>query len=301
MFTYLNTYSTKLYTGMGVQEFNKLVVDLVSDLSSALPNFKELTIISNLAMGMYRLDPANTTVLNTVYSTISEYKPLIESRDEQAVINVLKATLPGQYAETASYVWNELSPENKVTVWEYVDALVVEALGTRSHVPKSEKGIPEDSDMFIIYNNMWKEFLGLLVSVSDENKDVWKSAVKALEEYSDTKNALHKLVVATIAPCLPHITSSSDITSLVLPKDSVYMDQELATDTEKLKDTNFPLDPSVSFSKVFQTIASVKSKKPELLVYWHYIKVMTTVLGECPPELAELLSSMTSGLGSIIC
>ena len=78
------------------------------------------------------------------------------------------------------------------------------------------------------------------------------------------------------------------------------MNKEIEIDQKRLEgNPEFPLNKSILMTEVLDTVFKL-SESPEVLVYWHYLKVLTTVLGECPPDLADLLSQMASSLGPAV-
>lgn len=284
---------------MSIQEFNSTLIDMINDLASAIPKFTDLNIVANLASSMFRLDPTNTTALDTFYPTMQEHISLIENREEDAILKILQKLLPAQYGATATYVWGELSPANKDTMWQYIDLLRDQAIAIK-RPPPTQKGLPEESELFTVYNNIWKEFLVLLQkSEIPEKVGRWDTALKCLQGYASNatgkRSELHTAVKETLAGCLTSIDSPTDIMKLILPKDADSMKEEVDGDYVQLADVPFVLNKDITFGEVLDCVRELAASQ-EVLVYWHYLKVLTTVLGECPPQLADLLSTMTSSL-----
>lgn len=284
-----------------VHNFNSTVVDMLNDLASALPSFTDLTIVATLASGMLRLDPNNTTLLDTFYPTIVQHAALVDTRDEATSLQLLKGLIPSQYASIVNRIWEQLTPENKVTIWDYIDILREQAqtiTGAQSQTqtaPDLDK-IPESSQLFLVYRSVWKEFITLLKD-QDQNQDLWDQCLKTI---ADTRPCdLHAKVKEALDTTLPHVETSRDVLNVILPKDQRYMQTELDVDIARLPDSvPFVLAPSISFQNFVRTVKSAASAG-EVPVYWHYMKVLTSVLASCPPEMINLLvSSCSTILGS---
>jgi len=282
---------------MSIQEFNSTVVDMINDLASAIPKFTELTVVANLATGMFRLDPNNTTVLDTFYPIVTEYESLLTTRDEGVVHTILQGILPSQYSTTVNYVWDELAPANKETVWQYIQVLKDQAFAVKMPQPDHDittNGLPADSHLFVLYNNVWKEFLSLLIKGDSAHLEMWTTALSNLDKVPSS-SSLHTLMVEALKNALQPVKSVNDIMTIIMPTDAENMKKELGHDYKTLEGIAFPLNEEITLQQVVGTVQQLESSL-DVTVYWHYVKVLTSVLAECPPELAGVLSSMSSGL-----
>jgi hypothetical protein len=320
-----------------VSKFNSTVLDLINDLSTAIPSFTDLSVVSTLANGMYKLDPHNTTVLETFYPYVLEHENLINTRADDAIMSILRSLLPGQYSKTADYIWGELTEENKQTVWSYIELLCQQAHAIKGSKPmksattdkknetsetsdaeaecttqEKELGISDGSEVFVLYNNVWKEFFTQLKKYdnkndndSNDNNNVWDKCLEAMTSLSSSscQSKFHhefaSILTSSSSPLSKKGRSATDMISLILPKDEAAMRKEAKNDSKTIGKRCLPLVESVPIERILQTI-KLNANVPELPTYWHYIKVLTIILSECPPELAELLSSMSSGLSSIV-
>jgi hypothetical protein len=281
-----------------IRDFNSTVVDLLNDLASALPSFTDLTIVATLASGMLRLDPNNTTVLDTFYPTVVEHASLIDNRDELTTLHLLKSLLPSQYMTSVDAVWEKLTPENKSTVWDYIDTLRQQAQATVEKTESESEAdldkIPEDSELFVVYKSVWKEFVLLLQEHCPDMSELWEQSLATLATLKPSE--LHTSVKTALSPTLQTVKTSRDVLNVILPKDEKYMRKEIEVDIERLaEDVPFSLSPSTSFQQFVHIVNSVASVS-EVPVYWHYTKVLTSVLGDCPPEMVGLLVSSCSAI-----
>lgn len=287
---------------MSVQEFNSTVIELINDLATAIPTFTDLTIVASLASGMFRLDPNNSTVLDTFYPLVKEHEKLIDMRQDDAILKVLQNLLPGQYSSTADYVWGELSQANKDVVWQYISVLKDMALKIK--VPPKSKGLPENSELFVIYNNIWKEFLQMLQKDETKSSQYSVASKTLLEQVTVNENMrsfLHSEIKESMSPILSRVKNTTDIMNLIIPKDMVYMKKEVEIDLKRLpEDSLLCLNKELKIVDILESVQTLTVNHEEVALYWHYIKVLTTVLGDCPPELSDLLSSMASTLGPMM-
>lgn len=293
---------------ISVSHFNSTVIDLLNDLSNAVPSFTDLTVVSTLANGMYKLDPNNTTILETFYPYVVEHRQLIDKREEEAILSILRGLLPSQYATTADYIWGELTEENRNAVWAYIELMCKQARKIKGDdkqdnanpavTKKRSKGVDNDSELFVLYNNVWKEFLTQIQKHDKTRKETWQECLDSLDSLTE-RVQLHEQFKTLLASCNLKAKTPTDMMTLILPKDESAMKKEVTQDCKTIGKRSFPLHKSLTFNDVLHVVKT-SPKAPELPTYWHYIKVLTIVLSECPPELADLLSSMTSGLSSIM-
>jgi hypothetical protein len=321
---------------INVSTFNSTVLDLINDISTAIPSFTDLSVVTTLANGMYKLDPHNTTVLETFYPYVLEHENLINTRADDAIMSILRSLLPGQYSKTADYIWGELTEENKQAVWAYIELLCQQAHTIKGSKPlksatteeknetneaktecttqDKESGISDGSEVFVLYNNVWKEFFTQLKKYDNKNNtdddsnnsnNAWDKCLEAMTLLSSSscQSKFHhefaSILTSSSSPLSKKGRSPTDMISLILPKDEAAMRKEAKNDSKTIGKRDLPLVESVPIERILQTIKQ-NANVPELPTYWHYIKVLTIILSECPPELAELLSSMSSGLSSIV-
>jgi len=277
-----------------VRDFNCTVVDMLNDLASALPSFTDLTIVASLAGGMLRLDPNNTTVLDTFFPTVIEHAALIDNRDEATTLNLLKSLLPSQYTPSIDTVWNKLTPENKSAIWAYIDTLRTQAQAIVQKTPDPEpETIPETSELFLIYTSIWKEFILLLKE--NRESELWTESLQTLETARPLE--LHSTVKTALTPILQRVKTTRDVMNVIMPKDEKYMRKEVEIDIERLpEDVPFSLSPSTTFQQFVREVNDLAASVSEVPLYWHYVKVLTSVLGDCPPEMVNLLVSSCSAI-----
>jgi hypothetical protein len=274
-----------------IRDFNCTVVDMMNDLASALPSFTDLTIVASLAGGMLRLDPNNSTVLDTFYPTVVEHSALIDNRDEATTLSLLKSLLPSQYTPSVDKVWGQLTPENKSAVWAYIDTLRTQAQAIVEKTPDPET-IPETSELFLVYTSIWKEFI-LLLNEHRES-ELWTESLQTLNTIKPLE--LHTSMKTALTPILQRVKTTRDVLNVILPKDEKYMRKELEIDIERLpEDVAFPLSGSTSFQQFVREVNELATVG-EVPLYWHYVKVLTSVLGDCPPEMVNLLVSSCSAI-----
>lgn len=281
---------------MSIREFNATVIDMINDIATAMPSVSDLGIVANLASSMFKLDPNNSTFLEAFKPIIQKHTDSIDSRDEGAVMDILKSVLPGQYGNSVSSMWDQLTPTNKTVVWDYIELLKRQALTIQA----SAKGMKNNSELFTLYNNIWKEFLSQLSKCDVKHKAQWLLAVENITSFtSEDKSALHSTFTKFFNSKADRIHGTADIMNIIMPKESKYMKTEIEHDIKKLGNKAFPLNKDTTFKTLLK--ATKHSYSPqELPVYWHYLKVLTIVLAECPPEIAELLSSMAGNLSSFM-
>ena len=287
---------------MSIKDFNGTVIDMINDLASAIPTFTDLTIVSSLASGMYRVDPNNTTIIDTFYPLITEHEKLIENRQESAILEILQNLLPGQYSTTAAYVWEQLSEQNKGVMWDYISTLKDKAVKIKTVVREPKQvDITDDCELFTIYNNIWKEFFHILIKHDEGNAEKWTKCKERLHDYTkETKATFHKRVKGHLGMLLSSIKGTKDVMTLIMPKDGVYMKKEVEVDLARFETSaessiTEGLIDEVTVPQLLSTILRLKDIE-ELPLYWHYIKVMTTFLDNCPPELSAILVPMASTL-----
>ena len=278
---------------MTVQGFNATIVDMINDLATAIPHSSELSTIASLASGVYALDPNSTSALDTLRPLLKEYETLVNTRDEGAVIKVLQGVIPEQYADSILYIWNELSDENKATLWQYVDLLKTQALGG-VEASSTTKGVPCNSELFRIYNNVWTEFLTLVQKSDTKDSETWERAINNLEVLkTDSLAAVHTRVKEGIQELLTPLQDTSDVMTLILPRDVTFMCSECQEDLLKINSSaEFPFESSLTVKDFIQVLVNLKDVKA-IPTYWHYVKVLTTVLSNCPPELADILTYLS--------
>lgn len=310
---------------MTVQEFNSTVVDMVNDLVSAVGGEdSELSTFVKLANSVFRLDPGNTMLLDTVYPVLKANESLISQRDEETALRVLKTVVPEAYSSIVDSTWGSLNEANRAILWDYLDVVTKQAFEVKDVQPtkstqvgklkskgkgkgksatKMSKGLPEDAELFVVYNNIWKEFFQQLHSVDTENSSVWKDLAESpllnSESCASTfHGSFYKLLKTSSPDCT--VKTPQDVMALISPKDEAVMLSELETDLTLLSNDVLFTGSAVTVGYILEAVKRLYSQSPELLTYWSYIKVTTFIFGDCPPELAQLICSVTSGITSLV-
>ena len=295
----MNTHDIPQTNNMSanISDFNSTVVDMISDLATAVPGMTDLNVVANLASGMFKLDPDSTIILDSFYPIITEYSHHLDSQQDETLIQLLKGLLPGQYGESVNLLWDQLSTANKETVWEYINLLKQQADIIKQ--PSQTEDAQLNSSLFELYNKIWKEYLNKLTKLDKKRRNLWKEANENIENITQADpSALHRIMTEIIDHDKNLIKSTADIMNIIIPKDPAYIKNEIDKDIQgQIGKKPFPLNTDTTFATLLR---STKHHYPELPIYWHYLKVLTTVLAECPPELADLLSSMAETLAPIV-
>ena len=273
-----------------IKDFNDTLFELTDEMLAIIQPSAVMTTAYGVFKNLYANDPENDVAVNAFWEVAKDNAELIQKKDVQAMADVLRSVIPmpGMVDE----VWEALSEENRGVVGDYVLVLYEQAAdiqSTRVVVGKEDKE-RKDTTVYSMYNRIWSEFLLLL-----ESKDpgTVSDARAKFEHVLSTKGSSSDMPFHVLLPCLElvipknAIENEADVVKLCLPPGDAV--GTMKDDCQRLEGILFPFDRKVPFSQLLNA-----SKVEKVAMYWHYIKLFTVCIHECPPEVVGMMDQMVS-------
>lgn len=292
---------------MSCTEFNDTLFQLVDEMMGIV----DASPVLKTAYAVFKGANTDSSVaLDAFWDVAKDNAELVRTNDLKAMSDVLRelVPLPGLVDD----VWDRLSEENRAVVGEYIAELyeiaakvkkaaaVGTAVGT-AVVNETKEG--NDATLYSMYNSMWKDFLVLLQAYVE----VLREAVDKVDEAIAKKGPSTTMVYAVVWPAMELVIprqqfeSEADILKLCLPPSNAA--GMVKKDVKKMEGALFPFDRNVPFSRMLQGLLDVDDKevRERLATYWHYIKLFSVCLKECPPEAMGMMNSMVKFVqGSLV-
>lgn len=283
--------------------FNTTVYELIQDLCTALPNHSELQMAKTLSEAFLKMQPDTPLLANKFWEIAEGRQDAIEKQDVDTLLSTLSAIVPRP--NMIRSVWQELSKDNQQVVFRYLSTLYHDAESIHNHPSVGELQASStpggNGGLFLVYNNMWKEFLGHLAK--SETEDTMGQAIKEtydrLEGLMDAKgidcSAVHALLAPAMTKVLPttsDFTEADMMAQMIPPTDPIAA---LHDDAERLGGERFKVSRTMTFAELLEAVAG-SGDLQQLSMYWHYLKLITYTLQSCPPHLLSVMSDLAKNI-----
>lgn len=285
-------------TTVQVCDFNSTLFELTDEMMALIKPSAVMTTGYAVFKNMYTSNPENDMALKAFWEVAKENKELIEKNDLAAIADVLRGILP--VPGMVDDVWNSLSEENRSIVADYIRVLYDQACAIGvDEEQKEESG--STATMYSMYNDIWRDFLLLLETSCRDNdplRDLLADSRAKLDTVISTKGDSTEMVFAVIFPCmqpiLPQdsIQNEADIVRLCLPPSDTTT--KLKQDRKALRDVGFPFNRKLPFSDLLGLIVRSVEHEEKLALFWHYIKLFTVCVNECPPEILGMMNQFVA-------
>lgn len=287
-----------------VKDFNDTLFELTDEMMGLINPSGIMTTAYNVFKNMYASNPENDVALKAFWNVAQDKEDMIRTKDVKAMADVLRelVPMPGMIDE----VWKALSDENRSIVGDYIIVLYDQAkclnLSVVNDNKEEESG--NTTTMYSMYNDIWKEFLLLLEECQvddDEKKQLVKDARVKMESVIDTKGSANTMIFGVLFPSMEsvlprqqHITCEADIVRLCLPPQNVP--RILQESKKALNDVLFPFNKKLPFSDMMDMILTSNDDAviEKLGTYWHYIRLFTVCVKECPPQILGMMNQMVA-------
>lgn len=293
-----------------VKDFNDTLFELTDEMMGIINPSPLMTTAYSVFKNMYATDPTNAMAVDAFWEVAKENKELILNKDLQAMAEVLRSVIP--MPGMVDDVWNALSEENRGIVGDYISVLYDQAANIKAAAPDDSVNAAEgdntpketsDATMYSMYNSIWNDFLLLLQSCCASGHEIGSALKEALEKMDkvlSSKGPSNTMVYGVFYPSLEVVLPSgglakeSDILALCLPPRNACA--TLKADRKKLADVLFPFNRKVPFSALLDAVLGAKDQevREKLATYWHYIKLFTLCVHECPPEVLGMMNQMVA-------
>lgn len=302
-----------------VKEFNDTLFELTDEMLGIINPSPVMTTAYSVFKNMYATNPDSQMALDAFWEVAKDSKELISRKDVKAMKDVLLGVVP--MPGMVDDVWNALSEENREIVGDYVSVLYEQASKLKAAglatPDANENDAPKEENqgtMYSMYNSIWNDFLLLLQSCCSSDDDFGnaiKEAVEKLGQVISSKGPANTMVYGVLYPSLETVLPSdgiakeTDILALCLPPRNASA--ALKSDRDKLASVLFPFNRKVPFSDLLDAVlrATDNETREKLATYWHYIKLFTLCVHECPPEVLGMMNQMIAffqqgqGLGAL--
>ena len=284
-----------------VKDFNSTLYNLTDELMAIIRPSTVMSTAYTVFKNMYAANPENDMAVKAFWEVAKANKEMILKHDVNAMADVLRSLIP--MPGMVDDAMKALSDENREIVADYVSVLYEQAAEIQANV--TEDGTKkEETSMYSLYNAIWRDFL-LLLETNCEEGDRKRGLVAArekLESVLDAKGADTEIVFAVLHSAmktvLPKqaITPDADILRLCLPPSDVGA--TMKKNAKYLRKVMFPFHREMPFSDLLETALDAskdKAKDGEKLgAFWHYLKLFTVCVHECPPEIVGMMNNMVS-------
>jgi hypothetical protein len=278
---------------MSYSEFNDTLFQLMDEMMGIV----DASPVLKTAYAVFKGTNTDSSVaLDAFWDVAKDNAELVHTSDLKAMSGVLRdiVPLPGMVDD----VWEKLSEDNREIVGEYISALfeiaakVKATEGTSESEAVTKEG--KDATLYSMYNSMWKDFLVLLQKFTP----VLSEAVEKINAAMSKKGPSTTMVYAVMWPAMELVLprqqfeSEKDILMLCLPPSNAA--GLVRKDLKKMEGALFPFDRKVPFSEILEGVLQLDDKalQERLSTYWHYIKLFTVCLKECPPEAMGMMNTM---------
>lgn len=311
---------------MSVSEFNNTLFELTDEMVKTVEPSAIMMTAYSVFKQTLAADPNNALALDAFWDIAKDQGEMIRGKDVNAMADVLRSIIP--MPGMVDDVLGKLSEENRGIVGDYVAVLYDQASAIKSSGGNSEStSLPADSKeaalpivpppkeesdatVYLMYNDVWKEFLVLALQASKATKakakgptgEVRGQLQQALDKLTyvlGEKGSATSMVFGVLAPCLSPVlpkglADDTDILGLCMPPSQPI--PALEKDMAALGTTAFPFCREMPFSAMLDTVkkCSDKETRTKVATYWHYIKLLTLCLQECPPEVAGMMNQIAA-------
>lgn len=281
-----------------VRDFNSTVFDLVHELTVILPGIKEIALVKALTSTLVNNQPDTRLILDKFWVHAQSHGEIIRNGDSRAMLDALKVLVPKP--DLVDRIWSRLSGENQEAVCSYVKLLLSQAdeINSVSPPPPTPEG-PQAQYLYTVYNNMWKEFIGHVRSHTTKEKAPLEDTVRRLEELLGVKgqdsDVIHKLLIDSMAPILPDVENLNEHTLMQYMLPATDPVDTVVKDMSAIGHLKFTLSSELYMRDVLGSILESDDPNPSA-TYWHYLKLLTLTLRQCPPELLEIMGNLSRTL-----
>ena len=286
-----------------LREFNRTVFDLLTDMKTCLPSSRELGLAHVLYGSMVKASPGNPVVLDMYWKFASEHKEAILNKDWDLIRQALSTLCP--QPEIVDSIWNSLSHENREVVAEYVQQLYDQAASIKgADTDNVESGTTESGQnpspaICHVYNKMWVDLLTDIVQSSPQDQAVIQSLGKMQEFLDKTSkrrvDGVYRIFHPLLSGVLPTEPDETALLGMLQPPTDIEASMDV--DVGLLSGVAFPFHRDTSMGHILTSIKSAPMPaKRRLSIYWHYIKVMTCVMAQCPPEVMQVMNGFLSSV-----
>jgi hypothetical protein len=281
-----------------VKEFNDTLFELTDEMLTIIKPSTVMTTAYTVFKNMYTANSENDMALNGFWDVAKDNKDVIMSHDVSAMADVLRSLIP--MPGLVDDVLNALSDENRGIVADYISVLYDQASAIKANAvespPKEESG---STTMYSMYNDIWRDFLVLLESncTDADTKGLLAEAREKLESVLETKGPTTEIIFAVLYPSMQgilpthSIASEADIIRLCMPPSDVSV--TVKKNIKSLHNVLFPFNRKLPFSDMLKTVAHGKDRE-KLGTFWHYIKLFTLCVNDCPPEIVGMMNQMVA-------
>ena len=284
-----------------IQQFNATLFELTDEMMSTIQPSAMMSATYSVFKNMYAATPDSDVALVAFWEVAKDNRELIQKRDTEAMAAVLRTVIP--VPGVVDDVWGRLSDENKKVVGDYVYVLYemaakihggAVAAPSAATAAATNAGAQGPGAMHKMYNGVWLDFLGMLKDqdpVYGEGQAKLAELLKAKGEGSDV---VYNVLLPALEPVLPSMAREADMVAMCLPPASP--DKALASDIKALGDQPFPFDRKLGMAKLLTSVqaSTPAPTKERLSTYWHYLKLFTVCVKECPPEVVAMMSQMAA-------
>ena len=276
---------------MSVAEFNTTLFDLIDEMMGIVDASPVLKTAYTVFKGSQQESPV---ALDAFWDLAKDNEKIVSEKNLKKMADLLKEVvpLPGMVDD----VWDKLSEENRDIVGEYIAVLYeIAAKVKSSEEVTAEKKEGSDASLYSIYNKIWTDFLTLC---HDQNCAFLEEGVDKFEKVMASKGLSNTMVYAVMLPAMElvlpstSITSEMDILKLCLPPSNPT--KLVKKDIPKFGDALFPFDRKVPFSQILEFLVHLENTdvRDKLASYWHYLKLFTMCIQQCPPEAMGMMNGM---------
>lgn len=276
---------------MSVVEFNSTLFDLIDEMMGIV----DPSPVIQASYAMFKSSNPDTTVaVDAFWEVAKDRKAMIQAKDLEAMADVLRGVvpLPGMVDD----VWEALSDDNRGIVSDYITVLFDLAEAVKANETSGDVKEAKDATLYSMYNTILHDFLKLLQNAGDQSI---KKGLEKFESVMDAKGASNTMVYAVMLPVMELVlpkhsafTSEAAILKICLPPSNpVALARK---DVVKIGDALFPFDRSLPFSTILGSIASIEDEacREKVATYWHYLKLFTLCIKECPPEAMAMMNGV---------
>ena len=281
-----------------VKEFNDTLFELTDEMLTIIKPSTVMTTAYTVFKNMYTANSENEMALNGFWDVAKDNKDVIMSHDVTAMADVLRSLIP--MPGLVDDVLNALSDENRGIVADYISVLYDQACAIKANAVESPtKEESGSTTMYSMYNDIWKDFLVLLESncADTGTKGLLTEAREKLESVLEAKGPTTEIIFAVLYPSLKtvlpvhSIASEADIIRLCMPPSDVLV--TVKRNIKSLHNVLFPFNRKLPFSALLETVAHGKDRE-KLGTFWHYIKLFTLCVNDCPPEILGMMNQMVA-------
>ena len=281
-----------------VKDFNDTLFELTDEMMAIITPSPVITAGYAMFKNMYAANPDNDVAVSAFWDVAKDNEVLIKKKDLKAMADVLRGVIP--MPGMVDDLWNALSDENRDVVGDYIAVLFDQAKSIKQNAPSSAAKEETNGTMYQMYNSIWQEFLILLESSlpeGDARRASVGEAVAKLGTVVKEKGETTDMVLAVLHPsmeaCLPpSLLNEGDILKLCLPPSNAQAPAR--KDKGKLEGMLFPFNRKLPFSDLLDIALGSEKHAEKLATYWHYIKLFTLCVKECPPEIMGMMNQMAA-------